>query len=148
MNVDLDRRPGEGGGGQNTLAARGRSRQVATNVAFQKTVTCGLLAPQMSPFKTNFIERDPLQRPFRARHTTRPNFEGFMPLHPSSSFHVPRGPWDRKISIPIENFSPGLTCLISIENLYLDRTFQSRRVSVYGDLLVLQRRARSKIPIH
>ena len=60
----------------------------------------------------------------------------------------PRGPCDRKNSIPIENFNPGLQFAISIENVNLDRNFQSCSVSIYRALLVLQRRARSKISIH
>ena len=47
-----------------------------------------------------------------------------------SSF--PRGPCDRKNSIPIENFNPGLKFSISIENFNLDRKFQSRGVSIHG----------------
>ena len=61
---------------------------------------------------------------------------------------VPRGPCDRKNSIPIKNFNPGLNISISIEIFNLDRKFQSRGISIHGALLVLQRRARSKISIH
>ena len=61
---------------------------------------------------------------------------------------IPRGPSDRKNSIPIESFNPGLKFSISVENSNLDRKFQSCDVSIYGALLVLQRRARSEISIH
>ena len=61
---------------------------------------------------------------------------------------VPRGRSDRINSVPNENFNPGLTLSISIENFNLDGKFQSRGVSIYRALLVLQRRARSKISIH
>ena len=50
--------------------------------------------------------------------------------------HIPRGPCDRKNSIPIENFNLGLKFSVSIENFTLDRKFQSRGVSIYGALLV------------
>ena len=47
-----------------------------------------------------------------------------------------------------QSINPILKISISIENWNLDQKFQSRSVSIYGALLVLQRRARSKISIH
>ena len=60
---------------------------------------------------------------------------------------LPRGPCDRKNSIPIENFNPGSKFSI------LDRKFQSRSKNSIPELLLrgtpgVQRRARSKISIH
>ena len=59
----------------------------------------------------------------------------------------PRGPCDRKNSIPIENFNPGSKFSIPIEIFNLDRKFQSLSFHLRGPRSV-QRRARSKISIH
>ena len=60
---------------------------------------------------------------------------------------VPRGPCDRKKSIPIENFNPGSKFSIPIEIFNLNRKFQSPSFYLRGPRSV-QRRARSKISIH
>ena len=86
----------------------------------------------------------------------RSAFQGFCGGHQRGSAAVcdpnpprpfPRGPCDRKISIPIENFNPGSKFSIPIENFNLDRKFQSPSFHLRGSRGV-QRRARSKISIH
>ena len=59
----------------------------------------------------------------------------------------PRGPCDRKNSIPIENFNPGSKFSIPIIFFNLDQKFQSPSFHLWGPPSV-QRRARSKISIH
>ena len=58
--------------------------------------------------------------------------EGYKHRVATPEKNLPRGPCDRKNSIPIENFNPGIEFSISIENFNLDGQFQSRGVSVYG----------------
>ena len=58
----------------------------------------------------------------------------------------PRGPCDRKKSIPIENFNPGSKISIPIEMFNLDRKIQSPSFHLRGPSSV-QRKARSKISI-
>ena len=64
-----------------------------------------------------------------------------------SFFSLPRGPCDRKNSIPIENFNPGLKFSIPIEIFKRDRKCQSRSFCFRGPAGV-QKRARSNISIH
>ena len=59
---------------------------------------------------------------------------------------IPRGPCDRKNSIPIENFNPGSKCTIPIEIFKRNQKFQSRSFHLRGPRSV-QKRARSKISI-
>ena len=68
-------------------------------------------------------------------------------LESGSPIFQPRGPCDRKNSIPIENFNLGSKFSISIEIFNLDRIFQSPSFHLQGPRSV-QRRARSKISIH
>ena len=70
-------------------------------------------------------------------------FSRYFRVDPQS----PRGPCDRKNSIPIENFNPGSKISIPIEIFKRDRKFQSRIFHLRGPHSV-QKRARSKISIH